>query len=56
MLISSAWAAHSVVSTGSSGGATALLIILGVAILMGVVYSLQKRLRRRLAERKENDQ
>jgi hypothetical protein len=55
MWISEAFAAHGVVGTGSSGGGNALLIILGVAILLGAVYVLQKRLRKRLAERKESD-
>lgn len=56
-LISSAWAAHpQTAGTGSSGGANALLIILGVAILLGVVYTVQKRLRKRLAERKGHEQ
>lgn len=54
MLISEAWAGHGVTNTGSSGGANALLIILGIFIFLGFVYFLQKRLRRRLAERKES--
>ena len=54
MLISSALAAHpQTADTGSSGGANALLIILGVFAVLGFVYFLQKRLRRRLAERQE---
>ena len=57
MLISSAMAAHpQTADTGSSGGANALLIILGIAILMGCVYFLQKRLRRKLAERREAEE
>jgi hypothetical protein len=57
MLISRAMAAHpNTADTGSSGGANALLIILGVFILLGFVYYLQKRLRRRLAERKEGQE
>jgi Kef-type K+ transport system membrane component KefB len=57
MLISDALAAHpQTAGTGSSGGANALLIILGVFIFLGFVYYLQKRLRRRLAERQEGEQ
>lgn len=56
MLISSALAAHpQTADTGSSGGANALLIILGVFAILGFVYFLQKRLRRRLAERQETE-
>ncbi|MDX1483649.1 MAG: hypothetical protein R3229_04130 [Alphaproteobacteria bacterium] len=51
MLFSRALAAHGVVDTGSSGGANALLIILGIAIVLGAVYVLQKRLRNRRAGR-----
>ncbi len=52
MWISSALAAHpGTADTGSSGGAYALLIILGVLAVLGSVYVLQKRLRKRLAER-----
>ncbi|MDH3242583.1 MAG: hypothetical protein OEO83_18160 [Alphaproteobacteria bacterium] len=54
MIISPAMAAHpQTAGTGSTGGANALLIILGVFILLGFVYFLQKRLRKRLAERNE---
>lgn len=56
MFISRALAAHGVVSTGSSGGGTALLIILGAAILFGVVYMLQKKLRKRMGERRESNE
>ena len=51
MLISRAFAGHGVVDTGSAGGGNALLIILGVAILLGLVYMGRKRWRRRKAER-----
>jgi hypothetical protein len=37
MLISRALAGHGVVSTGSSGGGNALLIILAVFIVLGLV-------------------
>ncbi len=47
MLISPALAAHGVTDTGSSGGGNALLIILGVAIFLGLVYLGQKKWRRR---------
>jgi preprotein translocase subunit YajC len=57
MLISDALAAHpGTADTGSTGGANALLIILGVFIFLGFVYFLQKRLRKRLAERQEGEQ
>lgn len=51
MLISSAWAGHGVVSTGSSGGGNALLIILAVAIASFLAYLGQKKLRRHLSGR-----
>ena len=38
MLISHALAGHGVVSTGSSGGGNALLIILAVAVVLGLLY------------------
>lgn len=47
MLISSAWAAHGVVGTGSSAGGNALLIILGVGIALGLLYKARKKWRRR---------
>lgn len=57
MLISSAMAAHpGSADTGSSGGGYALLIILGIVILLGFVYVLQKRLRRRLAQPREGEE
>ena len=57
MLISRTLAAHpGTADTGSTGGANALLIILGVFIVLGVVYFLQKRLRKRLAARNEGEQ
>ena len=54
MLISQALA-HGGIDSGSHGGANALLIILGVAILLGFAYVLQKKLRKRMAERKGNE-
>lgn len=57
MLISRAIAAHpGTADTGSTGGANALLIILGIFVFLGFVYFLQKRLRRRLAQRHEGQQ
>lgn len=56
MFISRALAAHGVVSTGSSGGGTALLIILGTALFFGLVYVLQKKLRKRMGEREESNE
>ena len=47
MLISPALAAHGVVGTGGSGG-TALLIIIGVAMVFLLVYVGQKKWRRRM--------
>jgi hypothetical protein len=47
MLISPASAAHGVVGTGGSGG-TALLIIIGVAMVFLLVYVGQKKWRRRM--------
>jgi hypothetical protein len=44
-LISPALAAHGVVGTGGSGG-TALLIIIGVAVVLLLVYVGQKKWRR----------
>ena len=46
MLVSRALAAHGIVDTGSSGGGDTLLIMLGVAILFGVLYAVRKRMRR----------
>ncbi len=54
MLISLALA-HGGIDSGSSGGANALLIILGTAILLGLVYVLRKKLRKRMAERGGGD-
>jgi hypothetical protein len=50
MLISPASAAHGVVGTGGSGG-TALLIIIGVAMVFLLVYVGQKKWRRRMLRR-----
>ena len=50
MLISHALA-HGGIDSGSHGGANALLIILGIAILLGLAYVLQKKLRKWMAER-----
>jgi hypothetical protein len=47
MLISPASAGHGVVGTGGSGG-TALLIIIGVAMVFLLVYVGQKKWRRRM--------
>ena len=55
-MISEAFAGHGVVSTGSSGGGDALLIILGVAVAAGFLYALQKRLRRRLSGDSNRDE
>ena len=43
--------AHGIKDAGSSGGANALLIILGVAILFGLAHMGRKRWRRRRARR-----
>jgi len=56
MLISSALAGHGVVSTGSSGGGTALLIILAVAIVLFLAHLGRKKLRGRLLGRDDADQ
>ena len=50
MLISPASAAHGVVGTGGSGG-TALLIIIGVAMVLLLVYLGRKKWRRRMLRR-----
>jgi hypothetical protein len=50
MLISPASAAHGVVGTGGSGG-TALLIIIGVAMVFLLVYVGGKKWRSRMARR-----
>ena len=47
MVISPALAGHGVVGTGSSGGGDALLIILGVAIVLGLGYMTWNKWRRR---------
>jgi len=49
-VISNAWATNSVLTTGSSGGGNALLIILGSFVLLGFGYALYKRWRRRKEE------
>ena len=54
MLISRALAGHGVVGTGGSGG-DALLIILAVGIVLGLVYVVQKKLRRRFLKRDGDD-
>ena len=54
MLISQAWAGHFSPTTGNSGGGDTLLIILGVGIALGLLYSAQKRLRRRLMQRHDD--
>jgi hypothetical protein len=46
MLISPALAGHGTTGTGSTGGGTALLIILGVALVLGCLYLAQKKWRR----------
>ncbi len=51
MLISQAWAGHFTPDTGNTGGGDALLIILAAGIVLGLLYSGQKRLRRRLQAR-----
>lgn len=56
MLISRALAGHGVVSTGSSGGGNALLIILAVFIGLGLVYMGQKKWRERTLRRDGNDE
>ena len=56
MLISSALAANSVVSTGSNGGAIALLVIVGGVTVLWLVYSLQKKLRKHAASREEENE
>jgi hypothetical protein len=56
MLVSPAQAGHGVVDTGSSGGATALTIILAVGISFLIFYlARQKWRRRRLARDDEVD-
>jgi hypothetical protein len=47
MLISPAWAGHGVTDTGNTGGANALLIILGVLIALAIIYTDFKRWRGR---------
>ena len=54
MLISLALASDTGVDPGSSGDGNALLIVLGIAITLGAVYVLQKRLRNRMADREES--
>ena len=54
MLIARALA-HGGIDSGSHGGANALLIILGIAIVLGAVYVLQKKLRKPMAPRKRQD-
>ena len=56
MLISSALAGHGVVSTGSSGGGNALLIILAVFIVLGLVYVGHTKWRKRMLGRDGNDE
>ena len=56
MFISSALAANSVVSTGSNGGAIALLVILGSVTVLWLVYALQKKLRKHTAGHEEEDE
>lgn len=55
MLISSAWA-HGAKTAGSSGGANALLIILGVGILFALIYTGRKRWLERKARHDDNDE
>jgi len=55
MLISPALAAHGVVDTGSSGGGTALLVILAVIVGVALIYIAQKKWRRRLQARDRRD-
>ncbi len=50
-MFSRALAGHGVVDTGSSGGGNAVLIILGVAIIVGLVTMGRKRWQRRAARR-----
>jgi hypothetical protein len=56
LLISSALAANNVVSTGSNGGAIALLVILGSVAVFWLVYSLQKKLRKHTAGHEEENE
>jgi len=56
MIISRAFAADSVVNTGSSGGGNAVLVILGVAILFALFLQGRKRLRKRAESRVERDE
>jgi hypothetical protein len=53
MLTSPASAAHGVVGTGGSGG-TALLIIIGAAMMFLLVYVGWKKWRRRMAGRDDS--
>ncbi len=52
MLISQALAGHFTPDTGNTGGGDTLLIILGAGIVLGLLYSGQKRLRRRMQARR----
>ncbi len=55
MLVSPALAGHPMVNTGSSGGANALLIILGALITLGIAYMTWKKWRRKQAARDDTD-